>query len=478
MDQGEILVQFMSVTGTDFEFAQSFLETNGWDLDLCVNLYLESGGNIQAPQPTAQGIPTNEHFDIPSDAMQYAEPEIRAPIMPKQEILVEEDPYLAHVRRRQQQRGGFHNSTPKGVFEMFRDLKDESKAPKRTDLPETESQKKLKTLADLFRPPIELIEPGSFEDVKQKSLARHKWMLVNIQTITEFDCQRLNRDTWSDAGLRSIISEHFVLWQVLRESEEGARYCRFYPVNVLPHIAIIDSRTGERVVVLEGFIDASGLKTELCKFTDAHSFDETETPKAPIVQPIQKRKGDLSEEEQLLAAIAASLGPGDYHQQPYQPYHTYHPHQPAAAEVTQEGSEVQVPPVHHHFHYPPALSPTAEPDAVFAPMSPPVPTMDVSATPSDEIDSSIKDNHSNPSAENTCTIQIRLPDGPIKGHFRPTDTVDLVHKYTALHLPRGTFFTLISTFPKRSFTGDLLNETLEDVDLVPRAALNCEIHSG
>ena len=44
---------------------------------------------------------------------------------------------------------------------------------------------------------------------------RNKWLLVNIQTITEFDCQRLNRDTWSDAALKSLVAESFVLWQVI-----------------------------------------------------------------------------------------------------------------------------------------------------------------------------------------------------------------------------------------------------------------------
>lgn len=444
------------------EFASSFLETNGWDLDLCVNLYLEGGGQAQHAA-AAQSHPRSEEFDFPTEHAQYVEPEVRAPIMPKHEVLVEEDPYEAYQRRRQH-KTGFHNNTPKGVFEMFRDFNQEgAKAPKRTDIPETESQKKLKTLADLFRPPVELIEPGSFEDVKQKALMRNKWLLVNIQTITEFDCQRLNRDTWSDAALKSMVAESFVLWQVLRESEEGGRYCRFYPVNILPHIAIVDSRTGERLVILEGFIEASALKAELVKFTETHAFDESETVKVAPSQP--KRKGDMSEEEQLMAAIAASLGPRS--EQP----------------ESEPRREVQAPPA--HVFVAPAPGPesipqaVAEPEPIIAPATIHTPIHTTPApVPSalEAIDPTIKDRHSNPSAEFTCTIQIRLPSGqsPIKGHFRPADTLSLVHKYTALYLEPGASFTLFSTFPKRSFTGDALSQTLQQADLVPRAVLNCE----
>lgn len=462
MDTGEILVQFMNCTGTDVEFAQSFLETNGWDLDFCVNLYLEGGGQPQQPAAhkpsSAQGIPTG--VDLPYDEgvqpmnSAYFEDEVRAPIMPKQEILVEEDPYAAYLRQRAAARQGFNNNTPKGVFEMFRDFNQEGhKAPKRTNVPETESEKKLKTLADLFRPPLELIEAGSFEDVKNKAFSRKKWLLVNIQTITEFDCQRLNRDTWSDAALKSIVAEGFVLWQVLKDSDEGSRYCRFYPINGLPHIAIIDSRTGERLESWDAFMDANTLKGELTKFQETHFFDEADAVSKVTKVDHSKRKGDEYEEEQLMAAISASLG--GKAAPPASPKPS-HPVRVAAPEpvVTPFVSTPTPTPV-------PTQNPIATPAPIPTPVQP-------------AIDPAIKDQHANPTTECTCTIQIRLPSGQIKGHFRPSDELSLVHKYTALHLEPGASFTLCSTFPKRSFTGDALNQTLQQADLVPRAVLICE----
>ena len=42
--------------------------------------------------------------------------------------------------------------------------------------------------------------------------------------------QLLNRDLWSNIGVKSIIGEHFVFWQQYRESEEAHRYMTFYKV--------------------------------------------------------------------------------------------------------------------------------------------------------------------------------------------------------------------------------------------------------
>ena len=44
-----------------------------------------------------------------------------------------------------------------------------------------------------------------------------KWLIVNIQDSKEFKCQQLNRDVWSNEAVRSIMAEHFLLWQVLNE---------------------------------------------------------------------------------------------------------------------------------------------------------------------------------------------------------------------------------------------------------------------
>ena len=43
------------------------------------------------------------------------------------------------------------------------------------------------------------------------------------------------------------------------DSEAGAKYISFYPVQRYPHIAILDPRTGELMETVEGFVSAEEL---------------------------------------------------------------------------------------------------------------------------------------------------------------------------------------------------------------------------
>ena len=72
---------------------------------------------------------------------------------------------------------------------------------------------------------------------KASAALAKRWLLANIQDATEFDSQKLNRDTWSDGELKKVISKNFVFWQRYHDSEDGRKYCRLYrQAEVLPHI--------------------------------------------------------------------------------------------------------------------------------------------------------------------------------------------------------------------------------------------------
>jgi hypothetical protein len=43
--------------------------------------------------------------------------------------------------------------------------------------------------------------------------------------------QVLNRDLWSNPGVKTIIREHFVFWQQYKEADEAERYMTFYKVR-------------------------------------------------------------------------------------------------------------------------------------------------------------------------------------------------------------------------------------------------------
>jgi len=46
---------------------------------------------------------------------------------------------------------------------------------------------------------------GTFEELRAAGLAQGRWLLVNIQSPTEFASQQLNADTWRDETLTQII---------------------------------------------------------------------------------------------------------------------------------------------------------------------------------------------------------------------------------------------------------------------------------
>lgn len=137
----------------------------------------------------------------------------------------------------------------------------------------------------------------------------------------------MNRDTWSNKELKETIKEHFIFWQRFFDSPEGSKYCRFYPVaDLKPHIGIIDPRTGELMKYWAGFKSPNELHTQCNKslhfhlfnlyknkvtlFLNSHSLPKLYELNESSNSTSNKEKKsivDCTEDEQLAAAIAASL---------------------------------------------------------------------------------------------------------------------------------------------------------------------------
>ena len=99
-----------------------------------------------------------------------------------------------------------------------------------------------------------------------------KWILVNIQSHEDFSSHMLNRDTWSDDTVVSLLRTSFVFWQRGHTSPDGQAYMRMHGIAEadLPHIAIIDSRTGARIVTMKGFVSQSELSMALLVSTSVY----------------------------------------------------------------------------------------------------------------------------------------------------------------------------------------------------------------
>ena len=80
-----------------------------------------------------------------------------------------------------------------------------------------------------------------------------KWILANIQSHLEYFSSLLNQETWSDETVVEVIRSSFLFWQRGHTSRDAQSFMNTYRVTDtdLPHISIIDPRTGSRLLTLK-----------------------------------------------------------------------------------------------------------------------------------------------------------------------------------------------------------------------------------
>ncbi|TQN68461.1 UBX domain-containing protein 5 [Colletotrichum shisoi] len=174
-------------------------------------------------------------------------------------------------------------------------------------------------LAELFRPPYDIMSRLDWDEARQEGKDEKKWILVNLQDMSDFNCQALNRDIWKDETIRQLLEESFIFLQYDRTAMAAQQYINFYfhghghenPENY-PHVAIIDPRTGEQVKVWSGrpFPSASDFHAQLAEFLDRYSL--AANSKNPVVDQAAPRPKTIdvdrmTEEEMLEMALQNSL---------------------------------------------------------------------------------------------------------------------------------------------------------------------------
>ena len=169
----------------------------------------------------------------------------------------------------------------------------------------------------MFRPPFELIARLRWDEARDQGKEDKKWILVNIQDPSIFDCQLLNRDIWKNSGIMETVKENFIFMQYSKDDQRGNQYTQYYFQNkdvesAYPHIAIVDPRTGEQVKKWSGppAPKAADFLMQLHEFLDRYSLQ------AATKNPVAKRKPEvkqetqldrLTEEQQMEMALKASL---------------------------------------------------------------------------------------------------------------------------------------------------------------------------
>lgn len=228
-----------------------------------------------------------------------------------------------------------------------------------------------KRLANLFRPPFDLITAVDLDTAKILGKKEKKWILINIQNPTFFQSQVLNRDFWSNSRIKNLVSNNFIFLQYQHDSPNGINYVNFYKTDNFPHIAILDSLTGER---LKFWIDGEVPNIrEWCDDVEEFLTDFSLNPNAQ--NPIINHKFDpdlLTEEQQIEFAIKHSLSGN-------------------------KEEEKQI----------------------------------VEEIPKDSFEAIIPTNHTEPDSSSSSTrIQIRFPNGKRLVHkFLLTDNIEIIYKW-------------------------------------------------
>lgn len=183
----------------------------------------------------------------------------------------------------------------------------------------SETSNKSNMLAEMYRPPFEIMSRLSWDVARDEGKDNEKWLLVNIQDSSIFDCQVLNRDLWKDKGVQETVKEHFLFLQFAKDDPRALPYLQYYfqandVAGNYPHIAIVDPRTGEQMKVWSGapVIKAADFLMQLHEFLDRYSL------KHNVRNPVAKRKsekkakdvGAMTEEEMMEMAMKNSLGEG------------------------------------------------------------------------------------------------------------------------------------------------------------------------
>jgi len=312
-----ILEQFKNVTGTNNDSATAILEACNWNLELAINMHVDG---IQESNDIVE-LPTNRHLNRHNLASTQPETNhsdsdfVRAPIPPVRQILVD-DNFISPV---------MIPRARNAVFDNFRDFQQEARwqeelqgaSSNGESSMEQSTFNKKQTLEGLFRPPLDMMFKGTFEQCKAEGTSQNRWLLVNVQNPSEFKCQLLNRDVWSNTAVKEIVREHFIFWQIGHEQAEGQRFVQFYNVHSYPHVSILDPRTGEKLSTYSSS-DADSLCEFITEFINHHPTPNGQsghsTGQASSSSGSSKRDSitttkiyDQSEDAQLEAAIAASL---------------------------------------------------------------------------------------------------------------------------------------------------------------------------
>ncbi|XP_015952359.1 plant UBX domain-containing protein 7-like isoform X1 [Arachis duranensis] len=324
-DQQSMVSLFLEVAqGQTTETARQFLQATSWKLEEALQLFLigSDAGSLPPPShsPPLENVeswtdqPSSEpRKESESSDHNVNDPdEVRPPLPVIRETLYDDSMIYRGSRFAPR------SQEPNSLI-AFRNFEEEMRRP---GVWETEqgaastAETSRDNLASLYRPPFHLMFNGTFDKAKGAAAMQDKWLLLNIQSTTEFSSHMLNRDTWANEAVSQTISTNFIFWQVYDDTTEGRKVCTYYKLESIPVVLLIDPITGQKMRSWSGMVQPESLLEGLLAFLDAGPKDHHMTlshkrprgasspPKAKAIVDSDENK---DEEEEIQRALAASM---------------------------------------------------------------------------------------------------------------------------------------------------------------------------
>ncbi|KAJ5180512.1 hypothetical protein N7492_003722 [Penicillium capsulatum] len=371
--ESDVVAQFTEITGSTPELATQYLQLADFNIEQAMQLYFENGGAPLTEDPTSaprQSAYEDEsgvvHVDSDSDdndnrptgraaagstfdddaamarrlqeemyggAANNDNDDVRAPMARTTETLVGPEPdfddemhtnILNQMRARRGGRTGIFNQRESASIWTGESEENHQERLSMATGGASETSSKSNMLAEMYRAPFEIMCRLPWDTARDEGKDNEKWLLVNIQDSSIFDCQVLNRDLWKDKTVQETIKEHFLFLQFSKDDPRASPYLQYYfqasdVSDNYPHIAIVDPRTGEQMKVWSGppVMKAADFLMQLHEFLDRYSLNHN------VRNPVAKRKSDkkdktvdaMTEEEMMEMAMRNSLGDGGSAQQ-------------------------------------------------------------------------------------------------------------------------------------------------------------------
>ncbi|WCJ33737.1 UBX domain-containing protein [Euphorbia peplus] len=321
-DQQSMVSSFLEIAvGQTPDTARQFLQATNWKLEEALQLFYigNEGGQVASashPLPPQMPPPFPDSNSVANDLQaangnvgQDAGDEVRAPLPVVRETLYNDAIFYAGASRM----GVGYPPQEASSLIAFRNFDEEMKRPAvwegeqgTTSTADTSRD----NLASLYRPPFHLMFHGSFEKAKGTAAVQDKWLLVNIQSATEFSSHMLNRDTWANEAVGQTVSTNFIFWQVYDDASEGRKVCTYYKLDSIPVVLVIDPITGQKMRAWSGMVQPESLLEDLVPFMDGGPRDHHVSHKRPrgSSQAPQKNKVETNkEDEEVQRALAASM---------------------------------------------------------------------------------------------------------------------------------------------------------------------------